>query len=113
MKAKVEPTENRYRQLVEVIFFERYKPKATSVRWQRSDLETAALKLGIELPKNLGDVIYALRYRIALPKRILRTQPKGMEWIIEGAGRAHYAFQLVRINRIEPNPESCHREDSR
>ena len=26
-----------------------------------------------------------------------------MEWIIEGVGRARYAFKLVRINRILPN----------
>ena len=28
-----------------------------------------------------------------------------MEWIIEGVGRARYAFKLVRVNRIVPNPE--------
>src|SRR5690606_22384831 len=31
-------------------------------------------------------------------------QPPGMEWIIEGTGRAQYSFKLVRINRIVPNP---------
>jgi hypothetical protein len=55
------------------------------------------------LPKNLGDVIYSIRYRTPLPKRILDTQPKGLEWIIDGAGRAKYVFRLSKINRILPN----------
>jgi len=32
-----------------------------------------------------------------------KTQPKGMEWVIEGAGRAKYLFKLVKVNRILPN----------
>ena len=50
-------------------------------------------------------MIYALRYRTPLPATILDTQPKGMEWVIEGTGRATYAFKLVRINRIIPNSQ--------
>ena len=101
--AKPEASENRYKALVKKIFFDRYKKGAKLVPFQRKDLESAASKLGIVLPKNLGDVVYALRYRIPMPQEILATQPKGMEWIIEGAGRALYAFKLVRINRIVPN----------
>ena len=37
-----------------------------------------------------------------MPERILSTQPNGMEWIVSGAGRALYAFRLVKINRILP-----------
>tara|TARA_R110002049_G_scaffold55715_2_gene154097 strand:+ start:318 stop:1109 length:792 start_codon:yes stop_codon:yes gene_type:complete len=95
---------NRYLQLIERIFSERYKQGAEEVEFERSDLETTAAALKIDLPKNLGDVIYAVRYRIALPEPILATQPSGMEWIIEGAGRARYRFKLVKINRICPNP---------
>jgi hypothetical protein len=39
-----------------------------------------------------------------MPESVLRTQPKGMEWIVEGMGRAQYAFRLVRVSRIVPNP---------
>lgn len=67
--------------------------------------ESTAAAMGIGLPKNLGDVIYSLRYRSEFPQAILDTQPEGMEWIIEGAGRARYRFSLVRLNRIVPNPE--------
>jgi hypothetical protein len=64
-----------------------------------------ALDLGIDVPKNLGDVIYSMRYRTEMPEAILQTQPKGMEWIIEGAGRAKYAFVLVKLNRIVPRAD--------
>jgi len=89
--------------LIEQIFFEHYSKGKMEFSFPRSDLEDAAKALGIDLPKNLGDVIYAIRYRIGLPKKILRTQPKGMEWVIKGAGRSQYIFKLVKVNRILPN----------
>lgn len=95
---------NRYKRLIEKIFFDRYRKGRTELPWARGDMEVAAKALGIDLPKNLGDVVYAIRYRTPMPERILATQPKGMEWIIEGAGRALYAFKLVRANRVVPNP---------
>lgn len=97
-------TPNRYLQLIEKIFFDRYTKGASEFTFPRSDMEGAAKDLEIQLPKNLGDVIYAIRYRIGLPARIKKTQPKGMEWVIEGAGRSQYIFKLVKVNRILPNP---------
>lgn len=101
--------QNRYRALVEHIFFDpafgAYQPGKTSVAFQREDLERAAIALNIQLPKNLGDVLYSIRYRMSLPQSILETEPEGQEWIIEGAGRALYRFALVPINRIVPNRE--------
>ena len=38
-----------------------------------------------------------------MPETIEATQPKGMEWIIDGIGHAKYAFVLVKLNRIVPN----------
>ncbi len=61
--------------------------------------------MGIALPKNLGDIVYSLRYRSPLPPGILDTQPEGREWIIEGAGRARYRFRLVAETRIVPREE--------
>ena len=103
MAAKKTPP-NRYLQLIEKIFFDRYTKGATEFTFPRSDMEDAAKDLKIQLPKNLGDVIYAIRYRIGLPARIKKTQPKEMEWVIEGAGRSQYIFKLVKVNRILPNP---------
>lgn len=96
---------NVYQSLIERIFFERYTGSETELHFARADLEGAAAALGLSLPKNLGDVIYALRYRIPMPQAVLETQPPGMEWIIEGAGRAQYRFSLVRLNRILPRAD--------
>lgn len=96
---------NRYQALISKIFFDRYAQGATVLDFEREALESSASELGIRLPKNLGDVIYSFRFRTALPDDILATQPAGMEWIIEGAGKAAYRFKLVRINRILPRPD--------
>lgn len=94
---------NRYQQLIEKIFFDRFTSIENDIPFERTDLELAAQNLEIELPKNLGDVIYAIRYRTSMPPSILDTQPEGKEWIIEGSGRAKYVIKLVKINRILPN----------
>lgn len=96
---------NRYQSLMSKIFFDRYQPGEPAFQFQREDLEKAAKEIGIDLPKNLGDVIYSVRFRTPLPDAILSTQPPGMEWVIEGAGRAAYRFKLVRINRILPRSD--------
>lgn len=38
----------------------------TEVAFARHDLVEAAGAIGIALPKNIGDVVYSIRYRIAL-----------------------------------------------
>lgn len=98
-------TTNRYLALIEKIFTDRYSNGDVVVEFDREDLVLAAAEMGIDLPKNLGDVIYALRYRIGMPDTILATQPEGKEWIIEGAGRAKYEFRLVRLNRVTPRED--------
>lgn len=95
----------RYVQLIEKIFLDRYKKGATRIEFDREDIPAAAKALGIDLPKNLGDVVYSLRYRVAMPESVLSTQPKGKEWIIVGSGRSKYEFKLVKLNRIVPRAE--------
>jgi hypothetical protein len=95
--------QNRYLAIIEKIFFDNYRRGVTKIEFDRDDLPRAAKALDIVLPDNLGDVIYSIRYRASMPEKILATQPKGMEWIIEGAGRSRYVFKLVKINRIVPN----------
>lgn len=96
---------NRYQALIERVFFLRYKAGATEVLFERDELVAAAKALKIELPKNLGDVVYSVRYRTPMPPTVAATQPAGSEWIIDGIGRSQYAFRLSRISRIEPNPD--------
>lgn len=96
---------NRYGSLIEKIFLDRYVDGATELEFARTDIESAAEELDIKLPKNLGDVLYSFRFRVALPEPIVETQPAGMEWVIELAGRAAYKFRLVKINRILPRED--------
>ena len=100
---KSKPRSNRYQALIENIFLSRHKSGAREVLFERDELVKAAKKLRIVLPKNLGDVIYALRFRIAMPATVAAFQPDGYEWIIEGVGRAQYAFRLAKVSRIVPN----------
>ena len=93
-----------YAKIVEKIFFDHYSDSDsdTEIEFNREELATAAVALGVPLPKNLGDVIYTFRHRRALPKRIVATQRHGKEWVIAGAGIARYRFKMVPVSRIEP-----------
>jgi hypothetical protein len=101
--AKPDPAANRYRVLIERIFLNHWTQDATEFEFPRTEIETSAAEMGIVLPKNLGDLIYSFRFRVALPDAILATQPEGLEWVIEGAGKALYRFRLVKITRILPS----------
>lgn len=96
---------NRYQLLIERIFQNRWAEGVTEFNFERADLETVAAELELSLPKNLGDVMYALRYRIGFPDSITATQSEGLEWVIEGAGRARYRFRLVKKTRILPRQD--------
>jgi hypothetical protein len=92
-----------YQQIIEGIFFNNYQSGLQEFEFERSEILDVAIQLNLEPPKNLGDAIYSVRYRTQLPTSVLDTQPNGMEWIIEGAGRARYRFKLVPRNRIVPD----------
>jgi hypothetical protein len=102
--AKKEKPENRYKVLIERIFFNHWTKGATEFEFEREEIEAVAKELDIALPKNLGDIIYSFRFRVPLPDRILETQPEDLEWTIRGAGKAKYRFQLAKVTRIVPNP---------
>jgi hypothetical protein len=93
---------NRYSRLIEEIFFKYYRPGMAEVPFERTDIETAAAKLEIVLPKNLGDVIYSFRYRTQLPESITSEAREGSEWIIVPTGRAKYRFELSKDAVIVP-----------
>lgn len=103
--AKPAPAANRYRVLIEKVFFNHWSEGMTDFEFARDELETVATALEITLPKNLGDLIYSFRFRVALPDTVIATQPDGLEWIIEGAGRALYRFRLVKAQRILPRDD--------
>ncbi len=96
-------TTNRYKAIIEGIFFDHWKKKVSEFVFERDEIKRKAAELGIVLPDNLGDITYSFRYRTALPGKVVDTQPKGLEWIIEGAGRSRYRFKLVPATRIKPS----------
>ena len=93
-----------YSAILSHIFHNGYKPGIKEIPFSRDEIVSSADKLNVPQPKNLGDVMYAYRYRKALPPDVIKTQPQGYEWIIQGAGDAKYVFKLVPFNRILPNP---------
>lgn len=103
--ASKQPTVNRYAAIIERIFLAGYRKGAIKVPFVREDLVATAKRAGIELPKNLGDLLYSFRYRNALPESILKTAAPGNEWIIESIGVAKYAFLQTKINRIVPRAD--------
>jgi len=96
--------QNRYSQIIEHIFRSKFSKGSTRVEFERTDIETAAAKLEIRLPRNLGDLIYSFRYRVDLPDSIRADAPSGMEWIISPCGRARYCFLAVSSAIIAPSP---------
>lgn len=102
-EAKPAAKPNRYAAIIEKIFFSHYTSGIQSFEFVRKEIVEAATALDIVLPDNIGDILYSFRYRVELPQSILDTAEAGMEWIIEGAGRARYRFQLAKLNRITPS----------
>lgn len=93
---------NRYSQIIEAIFHKSYKKGLTEISFSRVEIEQTATRLGINLPKNLGDILYSFRYRTALPKSILKKAPKNSEWIIRSVGRSLYKLVLTKETHFKP-----------
>lgn len=95
---------SRQSQIVEAVFFERYREGVASIPFSRTNLFEACTTNNIVPLKNIGDgALYSYRYRQNLPERILATQPEGQEWVILGRGIAEYEFRLVSKSNIQPN----------
>lgn len=96
-------SDNRYKQIIEKIFFNHFKNGMKEVPFERDEIERVAKNLKIKLPKNIGDIIYTFRYRVALPDSIASKAPKGMEWIIRPAGQSKYKFVIAKFANIHPS----------
>jgi len=95
--------QNRYVQIIERIFFSHHVQGVKEIPFDRKEIEHAAKELDIDLPKNIGDVIYSFRYRSALPSSIRKKAPKGQEWIIRPAGKSRYCFVTTTLATIHPS----------
>jgi hypothetical protein len=97
------PSDSAYVRIIEHIFLSRYRAGDESVEFAREDIVDVAAELGIERPKNLGDVIYRFRHRASFPDSIRSRAPKEQEWVIRSAGPARYRFDAVRLAWITPS----------
>lgn len=95
---------SRYDQIIEKVFFNNYKEGTSSFTFHRSELQEASRELAVNLPSNLGDLIYSYRYRALLPESIRALSPQGKEWLIKLSGKGVYTFSLENILSIVPNP---------
>jgi hypothetical protein len=93
----------QYASIIAAIFERHYREGLESFDFDRSEIADAAQRLGVPLPKNVGDVIYSFRYRRPLPESITSHAPEGKEWVIRLAGRSRYRFALTAVI-IRPNP---------
>lgn len=94
-----------YRRMIQRIFQDHYKEGMTEFVFERSEILALKTEFDVEVPRNAGDLPYTFRFRRELPEAILKTQPEGLEWIIELAGRAKYRFKLAKYNRVLPRTD--------
>lgn len=94
---------NLYTMILEKIFHSKYKKNMRAVEFEREEISKACHELKVELPKNLGDLVYTFRYRAMLPESIRKLAGEGEEWIIRPVGKAKYRLVLVRSKPIVPN----------
>jgi len=102
MAGKGEKKTNRYAEIIAEVFRRHYKKGATKFGFERDEFAEIAIAKKIVLPKNLGDAIYSFKYRQPMPESIVKTAPKGLEWIISSAGKSKYQFRLVEPLDIVP-----------
>lgn len=94
--------QSRYSRIIEEVFFSHYHEGDEEVPFDRDEFVRAAESLGIELPKNLGDIIYSFRYRAPLPESVIKILPPGAHWIIRPAGKSKYRFVAAKVSAIVP-----------
>jgi DNA methylase len=94
---------NVYSSIIEKIFHSKFKKGMREVDFERDELVKVGNALKIDVPKNLGDLVYSFRYRAALPESIQASASEGDTWIIRPTGRGKYRFVLVPNRPIAPN----------
>jgi hypothetical protein len=95
--------EGIYRKIINHIFAGRYTAGDHDVPFDRVAVSGAALELGVQVPKNLGDVIYRYRFRAELPPEIRAKAPADREWVIRLAGIGKYRFSAVKERWLLPD----------
>ncbi len=95
--------DNRYSKVIALLFREKLSPGSTIVEIRRDDFNDACQRLGISIPRNLGDIVYSFRYRAALPQSVIDQAPADRSWIIMPGGIGVYRFEAVKNATLEPS----------
>jgi hypothetical protein len=99
---------NRYQAILVKIFSNHGGKDKKDFLFERDEIRAVANQLEIQLPKNIGDVLYSQRYRAEWPEAIKATIPKGHDWIILPAGKSLYRFKLIRgSSRVIPRLDAA------
>jgi hypothetical protein len=106
--SKQKSVEGAYKLILTYLFFAHYDPKTkTTTPFHREEIVGAAAELGVDLPKNKGDVVYSQRFRADMPNKIAAVTPKGHEWRLESVGASRYQFKLLEgSSRILPRTDA-------
>lgn len=88
--------QNRYSRIIESIFFRHFREDDVEVSFHRSEINETAIELGLAPISNVGDAVYAFRFRTELPPSVKDTAPEGLEWIIRQDGISQYKFVLTK-----------------
>ncbi len=100
-----------YEDLIVRIFNNHYKKGLDAFEFVRTEIETVAAELGLQLPKNLGDLIYSFRYRKAFPQEIVATEIGKKKWIILQSRTRQVSFQAGKAHSNRSEAESdCHED---
>jgi hypothetical protein len=71
--------------------------------WDRKEISEIAASLGVSVPKNLGDNIYAIRHgRNLLPEKII-NYAKPRHWLLLPNGKGKYRFVKAKNGNFDPD----------
>ena len=72
---------NRYQAILVKIFSNHGGSNKKDFLFERDEIRTVANQLKIQLPKNIGDVLYSQRYRAEWPEAIKSAIPRDTIWL--------------------------------
>ena len=94
---------NIYDRIIIELFQRHWKPDITEFEFSRDEFEEIIDQLGIERPRNLGDIIYTFRYRKPFPSAILETQSGNLQWSLHLSGHGRYRMSLSQSAVVLPD----------
>jgi len=96
---------NRYTQILEELFEERFDPDRPEIPFNRDDVDRICEQLKVPRIKNIGDLPYTFRYRADFPESLANKAPRGMIWVIWPAGKGKYQIAPAKSAEFVPRTD--------